>query len=119
MKGAMADDCAKISITPSRSSTETIGINHQSFRSHRKPSSSPMMPTRRFAARSALGIRPVLSDEVIAEDQGVHAAAHERGMCLRRRVDDGLAAEVEGRVQDDGDARGLTEALDQVVVARV
>src|SRR5919204_6979644 len=98
MKGAMAEDCAKISSAPSNSRTTTIGISHHNLRAHRKPSSSAMMPTRRPAARIALGIvTSGLRHEAIPEDEKIHAAAHERGVCLARCIDDGLPPEVEGR----------------------
>src|SRR5262245_34858521 len=117
MNGAIADDWAKTIRMPRASSTNTIGIIHQSLRSHMNDISSPMMPMRRPALLNDLGMVPSrLAHDAIAQHEHVHLAAREGRVRLARSVDDGLAAEVERRIEHHRHAGGLAEFRDQVVV---
>src|SRR5262249_18767910 len=59
-----------------------------------------------------------LLDHALAEHQDIHPALIERVEGFRRGVHDGLALEVEGRIEEHGHARRLAEGLDELVVAR-
>src|ERR1700674_1186822 len=59
-----------------------------------------------------------LFDEEILQDEIVHFAFGERTERVSRSVDDRLSPEIEGSVENDGDACCLPEALDQAVVTR-
>lgn len=76
-----------------------------------------MIPNRLTIPRRAPAISCILSDQVIAEDQIIHAAAHEGAVCLRQRVDDRFAFEIEGGVEDHGDARRFAETTNEIVLS--
>src|SRR3972149_3965650 len=118
MNGAIAELWAKSISVPNASNTAIIGMSHQSFRSQRKARSSPMIPNRLPLPRRAVPILRVLSDQVIAEDQIIHAAPDERAVRLGWRVDDRLPLQVEGGVEEHGDAGRLSKAANQFVVSR-
>src|ERR1700687_3909785 len=56
--------------------------------------------------------------EAASEEQRVHAEAEEGADRIGGRVHDGLAAQIEGRVHNDGDAGVLAEFVDEAVVER-
>ena len=60
-----------------------------------------------------------LFDEVVAEHERIHVLAEETLQGLLRRVHDGLAADVERRVEQDRHPGLLAESRNQVVVERV
>ncbi len=57
----------------------------------------------------------LLEDEV-AEDEHIHLGPHEAAVGIFGRADDGFAADVERRIDEDAAAREATEFGDQVVV---
>src|SRR5919112_3605491 len=69
----------------------------------------------RQRARALLG----LEQHEVAHDEAVHLCAHEAGVSLGGRADDGLAPDVEGGVDEDGAAGQPLEGREQFVVGRV
>src|SRR5438552_9451138 len=126
MNGAIALPWARTSRVPTTRMTKTIGIIHQSFRCQKKVRTSPATSNRSPARLSAcIAVRLLwaldsgFADDPVVEDEEVHARARERAQRVGRAGHDGLALEVEGRVQHDGRARLLAERLDEPVVAGI
>src|SRR5258707_5584318 len=70
-------------------------------------------------ARRLLGSAILFLHKETSEEQSVHARAEKRTDRVGGRVHDGFAAQVEGRVHDDGHAGALAEFIDQAVVERI
>src|SRR5215813_4031406 len=121
MKGAMAELWARMMSPPSKRSMNTIGSIHQSLAAHRKLRSSLTMENfskTLFTGPASSRGRDSLLHQMFAEDQHVHPAPTEGAVGLSRGVDDRLALQVEGRVQDHRHPGRLAEELDQTVVTR-
>src|SRR5215510_9387957 len=120
MKGMTAELCAKTMKSPKTSRQTASGVSHHHLFCQKKATSSPAMPrrwTNPAANRIALPRRRLL-DDIVAEHEHVHPTPMEGLERFGGGVDDGLALEVEGGVEDDRHARGLAERLDELVVAR-
>lgn len=59
-----------------------------------------------------------LFDQEVLQHKAVHFTFRECVERIGRGVDDGFAFQIERGVEQDGDAGGLTKALDQTVIAR-
>src|SRR5215467_14788697 len=104
MNGAIALDWAKMTSAATSRRASSIGVIHHHLCCQKNVSSSPAIPrraTRPSMTRMGLplGSSRGLLDDVVAEDEDVHAALHERVERLRRRVDDRLAAQIERGVE--------------------
>src|SRR2546426_6733693 len=115
MNGAIDELWARMISTPRSRRVPTMGISHQSFTAHRNANSSRAIEN--LARRVVSIVSPSFLDDVVAQDQGVHAAATEGAERLRRGVDDGLPLEVEGGVEQDRHPGRLPKGLDQPMIA--
>src|SRR5213595_1656526 len=114
MNGAMTELWPMMMMPRSRS-RETIGIIHQSLASQRNWSSSAAITSR---MKNAFMVGPFsFFDDVVVEDEDIHPAAAEGAERLRGRIDDWLALEIEGGVQNHGHPGGFPKHLDQAVIA--
>src|SRR2546428_1890500 len=126
MNGAMALDCAKIMTRPTRRSARSIGVSHHHLCCQKNCTSSLIIPTRLTSPSMIhMGFRTSglrargLVDQAIAEHEGVHPALAEGAEGLGRRVDNGLAPQIERRVEHDRHPGRVAECLYQPIVSRI
>src|SRR6266849_620081 len=84
----------------------------------RNPPSDGANRNSRFARRLVDSAILFLHEET-SEEQGVHAGAEKCADRIGWRVHDGLAAQIEGSIHDDGDAGTFAKFVDQAVVERI
>src|SRR2546422_2490067 len=116
----MALPWASTSSIPTTRITNTIGINHQSFRCQRNAKISTATSNFSPARFSACIWSPLRGsrflDDPVVQDQQIHARSRKRAQGVSRGCDNRFALQVEGGVQHDWNAGQLTERLYEAVV---